>query len=181
MPSFDARAVANLLLDLAAEDGKDVSNLVLQKLVYFAHGRFLSETGDPLVAGEFEAWQYGPVHPHIYNAFKDQGSLPIQTRAQSVNPVTGERRPIPPVMDAKARDVVVDVYRSLRQRSPSSLVAVSHAKNGPWHFVVERAKQRESISMRIPNTVIRERFRFHKISMSTNEEAGVPDENSPFA
>lgn len=180
MPLFDARAVANLILDLAGEDRKDISNLVLQKLVYFAHGRYLSETGQPLVAGEFEAWQYGPVHPHVYNAFKEQGASPIHTRAQSVNPVTGERRPIPPLTDSAAREVVTDVYRSLKRRSPTSLVAVSHAKNAPWHFVVERAKHRESISMRIPNAVIRERFRFHAISMSTNEEAGVPDENAPF-
>jgi uncharacterized phage-associated protein len=170
-----------LILDLASEDEKDISNLVLQKLVYFAHGRYLSETGQPLVAGEFEAWQYGPVHPHVYNAFKDQGSSPIRTRAQSVNPVTGERRPIPPLTDNAAREVIAEVFRSLKRRSASNLVAVSHAKNAPWHFVVERANRHESISMRIPNAVIRERFRLHAISMSMDEEAGVPDENSPFA
>lgn len=158
-----------------------MSNLVLQKLVYFAHGQYLSQTGHPLVSGEFEAWQYGPVHPHVYNAFKDQGSSPIRTRAHSFNPVTGEKRPIPPLADSAAREVISDVYRSLKRRSPTNLVAVSHAKNAPWHFVVERAKHRDSISMRIPNAVIRERFRFHVISMSMNEEAGVPDENSPFA
>jgi uncharacterized phage-associated protein len=181
VPSFDARAVANLILDLANEDGKDISNLVMQKLVYFAHGRFLSETGQPLVAGEFEAWQYGPVHPHIYNAFKEQGASPIRTAAESVNPVTLERTPIPALTDPAARQVVAEVYRNLRKRSPTSLVAVSHAKNAPWHFVVERARRRESISMRIPNAIIRERFRFHAISMSLNEEAGIPDENAPFA
>ena len=154
---------------------------MLQKLVYFAHGQYLSQTGQSLVSGEFEAWQYGPVHPHVYNAFKDQGSSPIRTRAHSINPVTGERRTIPPLTDGSAREVITDVYRSLKRRSPSSLVAVSHAKNAPWDFVVERAKHRESISMRIPNAVIRERFRFHKISLSLNEEVGVPDENSPFA
>jgi Protein of unknown function (DUF4065) len=37
--------------------------LELQKLLYFAHAIFLIETGDPLVYGCFEAWQYGPVHP----------------------------------------------------------------------------------------------------------------------
>jgi uncharacterized phage-associated protein len=169
-----------MILDLADGDGRDVSNLVLQKLVYFAHGRFLSETGQPLVAGEFEAWQFGPVHPHIYNAFKEQGSAPIRTRAESVNPVTGERRPVPPLTDAAAREVITDVYRNLRKRSPTSLVAISHAKNAPWHFVVERARRRESISMRIPNAIIRERFRFHAISLPMDQEAGVPDENSPF-
>ena len=181
MPLIDARAVANLILDLADRDQKDVSNLVLQKLVYFAHGRFLTETGQPLVSGEFEAWQFGPVHPHVYNAFKQHGSAPIRGRAEIVNPVTSQRRPIPPIADGAVREMIEDVYRSLKRRSPASLVTVSHAKNAPWDFIVGRARRHESISTRIPNEVIRERFRFHKVSVSTNEEPEVPDENSPFA
>jgi uncharacterized phage-associated protein len=176
---FDARSVANMILDLATAEGRDVSNLVLQKLVYFAHGRYLSERGEPLVHGEFEAWQYGPVHPHVYNAFKEQGKAPIKCRAETVNPVTGERRPIPKIEDPIATQVIIDVFRSLKSRSPTNLVAVSHAKNAPWKFVVDRAARKESISMRIPNEVIRERFRFHAV-ISSNAEQAIPDENSPF-
>src|SRR5438105_11544552 len=151
---LDARAVANFILDLAEGEKRSISNLVLQKLVYFAHGRFLTTTGQPLVAGEFEAWQFGPVHPHIYNAFKDHGSAPIRSRAQIVNPVTSQRRPLPPITDSAAREIIEDVYRSLRTRAPASLVTIAHAKNSPWDFIVERARRRESISTRIPNEVI---------------------------
>lgn len=180
-PPFDARSVANFILDLAERDGASVSNLVLQKLAYFAHGTFLSRTGTPLVAGEFEAWQHGPVHPHIYNAFKSHGAEPIRRRAEIVNPVTLETRPVPEIRDAAIRNVIEDVYRSLRHRSPASLRAVSHAKNGPWSVVVARAEKRESVSLRIPNAIIKERFRFHAVSVNLGEEqAAVPDENSPF-
>ena len=181
MPSYDARAVANFLLDLAEQDGKEVSNLVLQKLVYFAHGRHLHVTGQPLVNGEFEAWEYGPVHTHVYHAFKEHGKRPIDTRAVAVNPVTQEQRAIPPVADAFARDVIKSIYDALKSRSPTSLVALSHAKNAPWDVVVGRAKKRESISMRISNDVIRERFRFHAINVLTEQDAKAPDENNPFA
>ena len=179
--AFDARAVANLILDLAAADGREVSNLVLQKLVYFAHGRYLSESRSPLVFGEFEAWQYGPVHPHVYSAFQDHGKAAIKTRAESVDPVSGTRKPIPPITDPYALSVIEAVYSSLRSRSPSNLVAVSHAKNAPWRFVVDRAGRRESISLRIPNEIIRERFRHHAISLSGDKEGDIPDENTPFA
>lgn len=116
-PPFDARSVANFILDLAERDDRSVSNLVLQKLAYFAHGTFLSRTGRPLVAGEFEAWKHGPVHPHIYNAFKGYGAEAIQRRAETINPVTQERSPVPEIEDPVARNVIEDVYRSLRQRS----------------------------------------------------------------
>lgn len=180
-PPFDARCVANLILDFAERDGRCLSNLVLQKLAYFAHGTFLSRTGKPLLNGEFEAWKHGPVHPHIYHAFKDHGAEPIRGRAGIVNPVTRERRTIPEIRDAAVRDIIEDVYRSLRYRSPAALRAVSHAKNAPWWAVVERAKKRESVSLRIPNAVIQERFRFHAISMLSSDTAEeVPNENSPF-
>lgn len=180
-PPFDARSLANLILGMAERDGRSLSNLVLQKLAYFAHGTFLSRTGVPLIAGEFEAWQHGPVHPHIYNAFKGNGAEPIQRRALIVNPVTLETRPVPEIQDDAIRNLVEDVYRSLRHRSPASLRAVSHAKNGPWAVVVARAEKRESVSLRIPNDIIKELFRFHAVSVNAGEEqAAVPDENIPF-
>ena len=67
---FDPRAIANLMLDVADENGQQLSNLALQKLLYFAHATFLIETGSPLLGGFFEAWKYGPVHPGFYRSFK---------------------------------------------------------------------------------------------------------------
>ena len=91
-PPYDPRAVANLLLDVAAEEGVAVSNLALQKLLYFAHGHFLIQTGHPLVSGAFEAWNNGPVHPAVYHAFKTSGREPILDRAVGRNVMTGETR-----------------------------------------------------------------------------------------
>lgn len=180
-PPFDARSVANLILDFAEQDGRSVSNLVLQKLAYFAHGTFISRTGTPLVRGEFEAWKHGPVHPHIYHAFKCHRAETIQGRAEIVNPVTQERKPLANIQDSEVRRVIENVYRSLRERSPAALRAVSHAKNAPWWVVVERAERRQSVSLRIPNAMIQERFRFHAISVPPSESLDeVPNENSPF-
>jgi hypothetical protein len=95
--------------------------------------------------------------------------------------VTQERRPVSQIQDSAIRNIIEDVYRSLRYRSPAALRAVSHAKNAPWWVVVERAERRESVSLRIPNTMIQERFRFHAISVRRCESSeNVPNENSPF-
>src|SRR5262249_26957468 len=93
---YDPRAIANLMLDEAERNERELSHLPLQKLLYFAHGLFLVEQKQPLVSGFFEAWQRGPVHPVVYQAFKGAGRNPIRFRAERQNIITGERVPIPP-------------------------------------------------------------------------------------
>ena len=78
MQPLDPRSFANLMLDEGDRLGIELTNLALQKLLYFAHGIFLNESrGKPLVSGYFEAWQHGPVRPAAYKAFKGAGARPI--------------------------------------------------------------------------------------------------------
>ncbi|RWO77206.1 type II toxin-antitoxin system antitoxin SocA domain-containing protein [Mesorhizobium sp.] len=55
---------------LAKQSGWSLSNLELQKILYLAHMFYLGRTGEPLVSGHFEAWDYGPVHPDLYHRVK---------------------------------------------------------------------------------------------------------------
>ena len=58
---FDA---ADYFLSKIDEDAGDViTNLKLQKLVYYAQGFSLALCGRPLFAERIEAWQHGPVCP----------------------------------------------------------------------------------------------------------------------
>ena len=98
---YDPRSVCNLMLDEAGDT--PVSNLALQKLLYFVHGLHLMETQAPLVSGYYEAWQYGPVHPAAFTAFKAAGDKPISFRATRQNPLTGEVMPVPVVADQDVR------------------------------------------------------------------------------
>src|SRR4051794_34975608 len=93
--AHDPRTICNLILDEAHSGGCTLTNLALQKLLYFAHGLHLVETTRPLVAGFFEAWQYGPVHPTAYHAFKAARAAPIQFRATLQDPFTKETVPLP--------------------------------------------------------------------------------------
>lgn len=62
-----------------AEDAEDtgLSNLKLQKLLYYAQGHHLASRGEPLFRDQLQAWSHGPVVPTVYHAFKDAGSGPI--------------------------------------------------------------------------------------------------------
>lgn len=73
-----AREIADYFLTLPDEDaGDSISNLKLQKLLYYAQGCHLALKGEPLFEERIEAWTHGPVIPAIYRAFKSHGSNPI--------------------------------------------------------------------------------------------------------
>jgi len=73
MPS--ALDVAKFFLAQASEDAGDlVSNLKLQKLVYYAQGFHLALFDRPLFDEQVEAWTHGPVVPAVYHHYKHHGS-----------------------------------------------------------------------------------------------------------
>ena len=181
MKSYDARAVANLILDEAQHKRRTVSNLSLQKLLYFSHGLYLMRHGQPLVTGYFEAWQFGPVHPVVYEAFKGAGDQLIDFRATRRDLVSQSVSEIEKIDDPDCRSTVSQVIDAYGSLSPGRLVELSHAPNAPWAFIVDNSKVRPMLGLRITDNVIRERFKFHKFSVRDYPTSGEPDEDAPFA
>lgn len=79
--------VAKYLLSLFKEDAEkrvvggdevaDISNLKLQKLLYYCQAYSYALTGKPMFAEDMEAWDYGPVVPSIYQEYKKYGKRNI--------------------------------------------------------------------------------------------------------
>jgi uncharacterized phage-associated protein len=182
MPPYDPRAVANLLLDLAWEEEGHlpISNLALQKLLYFAHGHFLIRTRNPLVQGAFEAWKYGPVHPAVYQAFKDETDRPIQNRAVARNVMTGATTALAAPDDPEVRRLLRHVLRSYGHLSPGRLVDITHARNGPWWTIVNKAKTSVALGLRISDDVTLECFKFQKVTVGPQSLVGEPSEDTPL-
>jgi uncharacterized phage-associated protein len=178
--SFDPRSICNLILDASGGHDRPITNLALQKLLYFAHGLHLIETKTPLVSGAFEAWKYGPVHPTAYRAFKEAGAAPIRFRAALRDPFTHAEIPLPPCTDTAVHRRVHRIVSLYSRLTPGRLVEISHAKGAPWHFVVEKAKTKTILGLRIPDNVIAERFRYHKVSVGLEPRHGEPCEEEQF-
>ena len=60
------------------QDDDGVSNLKLQKLLYYAQGAFLAVYDKPLFNEEIQAWMHGPVVPEVYQKYKTFGKNPIE-------------------------------------------------------------------------------------------------------
>jgi uncharacterized phage-associated protein len=67
--------LAKYFLSLTDEDSGDlISNLKLQKLVYYAQGFHLALYNEPLFQEDIVAWKHGPVVPELYHIYKDYGA-----------------------------------------------------------------------------------------------------------
>lgn len=73
------------LLAWADQNDASVSNLKLQKLLYYAQGHYLGRYGRPLFDDAIEAWAHGPVVPSVYHELKIFGNGAIE-----VDQVVGE-------------------------------------------------------------------------------------------
>jgi uncharacterized phage-associated protein len=75
-------AIADYFLAKTDEaSGDSVSNLKLQKLLYYAQGSHLALYDKPLFPDPIEAWTHGPVVPPVYHVYKQYGSSPIPVPA----------------------------------------------------------------------------------------------------
>jgi len=161
---FDPKAIANYFFELATKEGKQIEPLKMQKLVYFAHGWYLAFTGMPLLNEYVEAWQYGPVIPDLYHAFKQYGSGPITSPAYSMRADGSTIRFIVPriydVADEEGLsfvkqllDRVWEVYKSYTGIQLSSM---THQPDTPWYATREATNGMKNAD--IPNERIREYF-----------------------
>ena len=102
-----------------------LTNMAMQKLLYIAHMLYMGENdGKPLVKGEFEAWEYGPVHPNLYRAVKQFGAEPIAR----INGHFGRIEKISGTPEAQMLDRVVERLSGNTAR----LVAITHWERGAW-------------------------------------------------
>lgn len=62
--------VANYFIWLANEAKEDISNLKLQKLVYYSQGLYLALYKKPLFPEVIQAWELGPVIAPLYYEYK---------------------------------------------------------------------------------------------------------------
>ena len=129
----DVRAIANFVLSIAKERNATVTNLSLNKILYFVHAAYLQKFGQPLVSAKIEAWDHGPVFREIYHQFKEFGDRRISRAARKLDPTTGEY--VEPTVALSQPQVAYlnDVVNDLLNISAGRLVDMSHIKDGPWH------------------------------------------------
>lgn len=71
---------SDLLLTLSRRSGEALSNLKLQKLLFYAQAWYLALVDRELFREDFQAWGHGPVLPSQYHRFRNFEWRPIDLR-----------------------------------------------------------------------------------------------------
>lgn len=82
---WDPTAVSNFVVDYANEKGHKLTNLKLQKVLFFLQAAFLVEYNSTLMDVKFSRWQYGPVSSDVYFNFNNNGASQITEAATVLN------------------------------------------------------------------------------------------------
>lgn len=123
---YSATDVAKYFIYLSSQafigDNKEregITNLKLQKILYFAQAYYLAKFNKPLFNNTIEAWEYGPVIPDIYRRFKNYGGKPIISKRDNST------------LSEKDKEILKEIWETFGGYSASRLVDISHA-HAPW-------------------------------------------------
>ncbi len=104
------------------DDGKPVSNLQLQNILYYVQKDFLQKKNKQAFYDDIEAWQFGPAVPNVYYRYCGFGAM----RITIVNP-----NDVPHISykDKFFIDAIIDEKREL---NPWDMVEEIHKSGGAW-------------------------------------------------
>lgn len=112
--------VSNYLLAESRERGDVLTNLKLQKLLYYAQAWHLALKGEPIFAEEFRAWVHGPVLLSQYHRFRKYRWEPILEDIQR-----------PDDLAASVRDHLDEVLDVFGSETATALELMTHREQ-PW-------------------------------------------------
>ncbi|MDY3750562.1 Panacea domain-containing protein [Christensenella minuta] len=125
--------------------GAGISNMKLQKLLYYAQGAFLALKNEALFKEDIRAWDHGPVVPQVYKKYKDFKSSVI--KADGVVKLD--------IDDEYLLKEICDIYGSY---SAIDLRNMSH-EEGPWkdtkrYDVIDNQKIKDHFASKVFSSVL---------------------------
>jgi uncharacterized phage-associated protein len=122
--------LANWFIERGIKEDKRLTQMQIQKLIYFAHALKLTSKGESFVNGSFQAWEYGPVLEDLYGFTQSWGEKPLHqllaapnSKGELIFPITKNKS------DLEIMESTWNVFSGLTRIELSNL---SHVRGGPW-------------------------------------------------
>lgn len=121
--------VARYIIELATNFGEPVTNMKLQKLLFYSYVWYLVHEKKKLFSEPITAWQYGPVISQAYDAYKKYGAEPIK------EPADGDSSKL----DEEQKAIIEDVFNIYGSMNGIELAMLTHSER-PWLVAFEPGK-----------------------------------------
>lgn len=135
---YSALLIAKYAINKCTKDGCPISNLQLQKILYYVQREFLQQ-GTKAFLEDMEAWQFGPVVPVVYQQFCGFGALPIRIRYD---------------VEIKSDDAIImnTIIEKKRVLNPWDMVSDTHGQGKAWDLIYKNGLGDHQV---IPKDLIR--------------------------
>lgn len=111
----------------------DVSNMKINKLLYYAQMFAIGKLGHPLFSERIEAWTHGPVCRQIYAKYSEHGRDIINDYVSTT------------LKDVEAQKIIKEVIARFGGMSARQLRNKTHGEQ-PWRAAMKRGGQNEAIA-----------------------------------
>ena len=119
---YSAIDISKYIINKCINDNKPISNLQLQKILFYIQKNNLEKCDQPLFEDDFFAWKFGPVIPEVYYHYCGYGAKRI---------IFDERDATVP----ENHETFDNIIEDLRELKPWDLVERTHKKGGAWDRV----------------------------------------------
>ena len=145
---YNAIVIANWFLNenrkqMYFEDSEFITNLKLQKLLYYAQGCYYVSKDESLIKEDFLAWEHGPVIRNVYDRFKKFGSNGINYEDDYKEEI-----------DEETTNILKNVYSNYGQYTAWKLRDMTH-NEAPW----KQTKRNDVISKQLIKNYFKEKIK----------------------
>lgn len=124
---YDVHLIAKYVIHQCAQNRRPISNLKLQKILYFIQAEFLVAMNKPCFEDDIEAWSSGPVIPAVYIEYRIYGDTNLPDQGDDgFETITG-----------KDRNHLNAVISNAAEYSSSQLAEITHNQR-PWKDAYKR-------------------------------------------
>lgn len=149
---YDALTIARYIINRCNAEGTPISNLKLQKLLYYVQAVFLSINEEICYKDVIEAWAFGPVVPNVYHEFKEYGSnnIPQIIEYFDIDPSSEtfftKVKFNDDIINEEDKKLINETLGIYNRYSATKLVEMTHSES-PWKDIYKRDAKHVIISV----------------------------------
>ena len=128
---YSAFDLARYILKKCIDEDHPISNLQLQKILYYIQECFLKEKDRKAFPERIEAWQFGPVIPKVYDEYRIYGGRTIVWILDAPDNVS---------IDKEDKVLIDGIVEEKRKLDPWEMVQETHKEGGAWAKIYDKGK-----------------------------------------